>query len=284
MISESSLVRVSRGNPCLICGKPDWCGRSTDGVYAICMRISEGSIKTTGNGGSLHVLQNSTDRSWRPTMRVLERSTPARQFGEFSAECVAALNSVWLTRLAEALGVSELSLAQLGIGWAREHKAWSFPMKDESGLVQGVRLRSWRGGKWSVKGGHEGLFIPIGLDCADLLLITEGPTDTAALLDLGFIAVGRPSAKGGKALLVRLICRIKPLSVVIMADSDSVGIEGAERFAHEARLFVRQVKIITPPSGIKDTRAWKQTGATHDDIVAAIESAPMQGMRIGVSR
>jgi hypothetical protein len=78
-------------------------------------------------------------------------------------------------------------------------------MMDVAGRVQGIRLRFSNGRKLAVRGGREGLFVPSGLAATNQLLICEGPTDTAALLDLGFAAVGRPSCAGGTRLLVELL-------------------------------------------------------------------------------
>ena len=56
------------------------------------------------------------------------------------------------------------------------------------------------------------------------MLICEGPTDTAALLDMGFAnVVGRPSCTGGIKLLVELVCQRRSEEVVVVADGDEPG-------------------------------------------------------------
>ena len=87
------------------------------------------------------------------------------------------------------------------------------------------------GKKIAVKGGHDGLFIPEGIDARGLVLVCEGPTDTAALLDLGFNAVGRPSCRGGVKLLVGLVQKHRPSGVVIVSDGDAPGQRGGESLA-----------------------------------------------------
>lgn len=43
---------VSKGHPCDICGKPDWCTRSDDENYAICRRVLQnGGIRKTDQSG-----------------------------------------------------------------------------------------------------------------------------------------------------------------------------------------------------------------------------------------
>lgn len=56
---NSPLRRVKRNHKCEICGKLDWCNYSEDGVFALCMRVSAGSIKQAKNGAYVHVLTPS---------------------------------------------------------------------------------------------------------------------------------------------------------------------------------------------------------------------------------
>jgi len=57
--TASKWVRVTKHNPCPICGKPDWCLTSEDGKSAICARTE--SDKPAGNKGAgwLHTLNSS---------------------------------------------------------------------------------------------------------------------------------------------------------------------------------------------------------------------------------
>ena len=55
--SQPEINRVSKDNPCPICGKPDWCGIAEDGSFAVCMRIE--SFNPTENHGWLHVLNEN---------------------------------------------------------------------------------------------------------------------------------------------------------------------------------------------------------------------------------
>lgn len=50
--THSRLIRVTRTQPCPICGKPDWC--SVGLGFAVCMRVP--SYRLTRNGGFLHQL------------------------------------------------------------------------------------------------------------------------------------------------------------------------------------------------------------------------------------
>ena len=277
----SPMLRVSRQRPCPVCGRPDWCLVSENESAAICARISEGAAKTCGDAGYLHILRERPQEfSPRRTRTVRMRDESRRELVEMAADYCAAADPALVMALAEELGLSDRSLGRLRIGWSAEHGAWSFPMSDERQCVRGIRLRTPGGRKFAVSGGREGLFIPIGLTFLDRLLICEGPTDTAAALDLGFEAVGRPSCTGGTRLLRNLVSGKRPSEVVVVADGDGPGLRGAESLAATLVLCCPAVRIIQPPEGIKDLRAWLQAGATHDKVLAVIEAAPLRKLKL----
>lgn len=300
--------RVSKGRPCPVCGKSDWClyaGPDDAPTAAICARVE--SAKPVGAAGSgwWHRLRSDDDR--RP-VRGFKVSVPMRQqpqdlqpraaggdprdagpidLEQLAADCCAAVRSDDLQRLAASLGLSVESLQRLRVGWAARHLAWSFPMLDAAGRVLGIRLRKPNGFKFAVGGGHDGLFLPDGLDidaAGGRLLVCEGPTDTAVLLDLGFSAVGRPSCTGGVRLLVELVKQRRPAEVCIVADGDAPGQRGAGNLAAVLLAYSPAVRILTPPAGIKDAREWKRRGATAADLATAIAAAPVRRLAIVVSR
>ncbi|MDZ7619604.1 MAG: hypothetical protein U1E05_21605, partial [Patescibacteria group bacterium] len=184
-----------------------------------------------------------------------------------------------LERFAGELGVSSESLRRLGVGYSPDRRAWLFPMQTAAGDICGARLRLPSGRKLSIAGGKEGLFIPEGIG-PDTLLLPEGPTDTAALLDLGFSAVGRPSCRGGVGLLVDFCKRLHPGQVVVVSDADKPGRDGAQALAQRLRAYVPSVRVIEPPAGVKDARAWKQAGAARAEVQAAIDAAPALRLEI----
>ncbi len=187
----------------------------------------------------------------------------------------AAVGADALARFAAELSVSVEALQRLRIGWDGE--AWTFPMADAAGVVTGIRRRLLNGRKLSVKGGREGLFVPVELPTSDLLLITEGPTDCAALLTLGFASVGRPSCRGG----VPLVCDVaRGRDAVIVADCDEPGRLGAETLAVALALACPSARVIRPPAGIGDARAWVQAGGTHADVQRTINAA--ETLRFGI--
>jgi P4 family phage/plasmid primase-like protien len=91
------------------------------------------------------------------------------------------------------------------------------------------------------------------------ILIVEGASDVAAAYDLGFTAVGRPSAEGGKEHLAKLTTSRR---VVIIGENDSgAGRTGMESAFAALRETCESVTKILPPETIKDLRVWKNDGA-----------------------
>ena len=181
--------------------------------------------------------------------------------------------------LATILGVSSHSLHRLGIGWSERRQAFAFPMRNAEGVLTGIRLRRLDGTKYAVPGSRDGLFLPDDLRQPSQLLVAEGPTDTAALLGLGFDVVGRPSCTGGTRPLVALIRRHRPQEVVVVADRDEPGQRGAHTLSERLALYAPRVRILTPPAA-KDVRAWVNTGATRRDIETAINKAGVRKLQL----
>ncbi len=244
--------RVTRAEPCPICGKPDWCGRSPDGSAAVCMRVE--SPYPTRNGGWLHHLQEHPPPP-RPAPR---RPAPAS-----SAPDVEILWRKWRdattaerrTRLAASLGIGPAAIEALRAAWAPPHLAWAFPMQDAAGRTVGIRLRAEDGRKWSVRGGREGLFVP-DRPPSPCVTVCEGPTDTAAAVELGLFAIGRPSCTGAVDLTVAFLRAGRFARAVIVADADAPGRAGAARLAGKIPI---PHAVIVPPA--KDLRAWVAAGA-----------------------
>ena len=263
-------VRVTRHRPCPICGKPDWCGVSADGEVACCMRVK--SDRPVRNGGWLHRIAGTPPPpvpreyvprpprrpppDWVALLRRLRRDTRAAD----------------VERLAAGLGVSPGSLLRLGVAWAAPHRAWAFPMCNGRHETVGVRLRADDGRKWAVAGSRNGLFFPVGLQGTGSLLVCEGPTDTAAMLNLGYDAIGRPSCTGAVEMVIQAVRTLRRRDVVVVADADGPGIDGADRMARALTEAGRRPRVIRPLRG-KDARAWVQAGATRAVVDTAVQNA-----------
>ena len=96
---------------------------------------------------------------------------------------------------------------------------------------------------------------------------------------LRFSVVGRSSCTGVSSLVVDFVRRLRPALAVLVADHDGPGMEGA---ADCASHLVRScpVCVITPPTGVKDLREWKQRGARKADIEKLIEDSHVRRLSI----
>jgi hypothetical protein len=172
-----------------------------------------------------------------------------------------------LAELSVTLGVSRNALTVLGVGWDGE--AWTFPMVDGGRFVIGIQRRFPNGKKLCVTGSHLGCFVPFGVpgEMSELVVIVEGASDCAAVLDAGFDCIGRPSCTGGVEIVKAIIG--SRLDVVILRDFDAPGIDGAERLAAALWHPGRLVKVIDPLRG-KDARAWRPT---HGELQTVTDNA-----------
>lgn len=280
MTRASGWMRVSRSRPCPICGRPDWCLISADGTAVICPRTE--SPRRIGDAGYLHrLVDDARPRPLTSTRIIPTRPVPTDQFDALAAQYQRAVDPGRLVGHAASLGLSTRSLVALGIGWSADHGAWSYPMRDCTGRVVGIRLRRPSGRKYAVRGSREGLFGPATRPTDDTLYVVEGATDTAALIDLGVPSVvGRPSCSGGNRHVVALVCQRRLASVVVIADADPPGLRGADELARVLVAHVRDVRVITPPGGVKDIREWVRRRATHADLRALVDAAPVRRLTI----
>jgi hypothetical protein len=274
MSDRDRMLRVSRRKPCPVCGRPDWCLVAEDGSAAICARIVEGSVKKCGEAGYLHILidrHNGHDRHKRSAnKRRLVTNVPmalntSSNFGRLARQYQQQLTTERLSALANSLNVSAASLQRLTIGW--DGNSYTFPMCNDLGNVIGIQRRFLGGRKISVTGSKIGLFVPSDLLVDGILLICEGPTDTAAALDLGYAAIGRPNCNSR----IRMVARfVSGREVVIVGDNDDVGRAGAEKLATKLALCCPAVRILYPPASIKDLRNWWQAGLTAEEFSGII--------------
>jgi 5S rRNA maturation endonuclease (ribonuclease M5) len=181
--------------------------------------------------------------------------------------------------------VSPEPLRRLGVGWNANEGCWTFPLSDADRQVVGINRRFGNGRKMVMPGHRAGLYLPCDLPTSlsgETLLICEGGSDTAAALDLNFIAVGRFNCMASVMLLVDLVRRTRPDAVVIIADADATGRRGAQDLAAAIKPRVIVCKIVEPPAPHKDLRAWLVAGASRQDVLEAVRTASAMALRIEV--
>ena len=292
--------RVSKREPCPVCGHADWCVVSNDGGTCICMRTE--SDRPHAKGGWVHVLK----RIPPPVRRTLKVAPVRKQL--FDAERAMAgfrdefegKGRSWdvfdsAIKLGDELGLAGAVVDRLECGRSAFYCAWCFPMRDGSGKIVGIRLRRYgTSDKWSVAGSKDGLFYDPGLTAAEEtsngkkgreIVIVDGASDCAAGYEIGLPCVGRSSCATGAEDLKELCNRLKVSRVTIIADNDAYkaritytakgvpvrtmwqpGKEGAEKLARD---LGRVYRIVTPPK--KDLRDWVKAGCTAKTFTMVAE-------------
>lgn len=272
-------ARVSKRKPCEICSGTNWCLVAKDGKSCICPRVE--SKRIYGDAGFLHVLEGVVYEAPKKRPAKLMQAPLFQDFRVLSQRYRQALGEKQAIDLSDKLGISIDSLIHIGAGWCEESRAFSFPMYNEQQVVVGIRLRKLDGPKFAVSGSKNGLFIPLDLHADSRVFILEGPTDTAAMLDLGFDAIGRPSCSSCVAMTRVWVESRRIDEIVIVSDRDepkphptrgmwTPGQEGTKVLADELKK-VASVKVIMPPSG-KDARQWLRDGATYEEVIETIDS------------
>ena len=249
-------VSATRAKPCPVCNKPTsnregycvidwvrgrvWCGHARDSFQGRFFNVSAGE--------------------WSPppeTVRTV-RNDPEVNWEALQLDLATAMTPQLRRKHAKSIGVSENALIRLRAGF-HESGAVSFPMRWADGKIGGIRLRAEDGFKFAVRGSKNLLFIPDNFSRSGRVVICEGPTDTAAGIDVGLNIVGRASAMTCREELFK-ICQ-QASNVIIVRDADEVGLRGAEQVAADLHKAHIPVKIIRP-LGHKDLRAWRADGLT----------------------
>jgi len=253
-------IKVSKSNPCKVCGKSDWCTISSDTGFSCCMRVQ--SDFPIANGGWLHkgdsVIQKEMMRNEKPV-------TPAHTLDAVAWWSAArrAINLEKLDVWAERLGIPCSYLLFMGATTACEMLC--FPMRDGTGKICGIRTRNINGDKKAITGSKAGVFIPGVHDADREPIICEGPTDAASAMALGFEPIGRPSCLGCEVQVIDTLKRFGNKTVTLCADNDGPGINGAKKLLDTLRAARISVRVVTP--GIhKDLRDWLKAGATSEIV------------------
>jgi len=246
----------SKENPCPACGGHDWTCRAGQRKF-ICMRIQ--SEHPSKDGGWFHdygrskPVQMPVKRFIAPPKMKMDFQYQQNIYEGYSDKCFGII--------ADKLGVSLNSVKDLGVGFSEGFKSWTFPMRDGDNKIIGIHLRCDDGSKKCVTGSQGGLFIP-QIEPQKLAYICEGASSTAALLTMGFYAIGRFSCNSGADMLKTALKRLDVTRIVIVADNDTLktapngktfrpGQDGATRLKKELGLMS---VIFTCPNPVKDCR------------------------------
>jgi hypothetical protein len=162
------MSRVSRRHPCPVCGRHGWCGFSEDGARAVCMRVSDGAVAESKNGGFLHILRER-ERDFTPPVSLSKPRPCVAPIERRHTVYTALLDGLTLSgRHADDLlrrGLSDTEAARNlyastpGRAAAKKLCAEMSSRFDLSGVPGFFRS----GGAWRLNVGdwHQGFFVPV---------------------------------------------------------------------------------------------------------------------------
>jgi len=214
-------VRVTRNNPCPVCGKYDNCCVTEDGGAAWCGRVSS---ETVNNGGqSLHILKERE----RPEQLAPRLAQKPVYFTKEAQKLSKSAEAADLERLAKQLlhGTPHSPARMfkgISVGYDSDKRYWTIPERDDLGNVIGICRRYEDGSKFMIEGGKRGLIYQKDWYCQlGPVYCPEGFTDVAALQNCGFCTIGRPSCSGGIEMLGNLLLRAPSgKRIIILGEND----------------------------------------------------------------
>ena len=280
---------VTREKPCPVCGKPDWCRVAKGGRLVTCHRSQAAPgawrmLKGTKSGGGVFALDDGLDtRTFLPRTvatvpaRVQPQAAPGDLWGD-RAKAWQDVAGDSVQRLAGILGVDAADLHAIGCGWDSIRAAWTFPVRDGTGVVVGIAQRfeephQNRQGKVITKamvtGSRQGLFYDPRTWSRGTgpILLVEGASDTAAAMTMGLSVIGRPSNRGGIDHLADLLRAVPESRTILVVgerdqkgDGNWPGRDGAIATATGlAKKLHRAIGWAIVPDEAKDTREFLQT-------------------------
>jgi len=251
----------------MICGGTDWCSFGDHAV--ICRRIESEKPHEdrSGNLDGWYHFYEEKQKPNIPTRKIFSKSPLLNASSLIDSWRRNTAYGILRYQAAE-FGVSFQSLKALGMCWSQKDRALAFPMHDQNGIC-GIRLRNREGMKWAVPGSKGGIFMPDdSIEQQEMVLLPEGPTDTAAAITMGFYSWGRPNCNSGGEIIRDLIRSRGIRKAVVVSDHDEIkrngsrpGLEGALRL--KAMLGIPSVIFIPP---LKDLREYLKAGATKQMI------------------
>ncbi len=156
------LPRVSRTNPCRICGKTDYCGfmELKDRTFCICMRESEGSFGVASNGGYKHFIPGGNGEYGFVRSEVKDTKAPVARVNSVYKEYLNMLTlNKHHTDLNLARGFSQEQLDLLQYKTVEDRTTDLTSMALDVSFVPGFFKNDF--GEWSINFLAEGYFIPV---------------------------------------------------------------------------------------------------------------------------
>jgi hypothetical protein len=229
-----------------------------------------------GEAGHLHILRDDAPTSQKidRVVKSLPKSDPKpdMDWEGITIECFGRMTPESTAHLAAELGLKTMSLQRMNVGWEDRKEAHTIPMVDADQNFCGVQLRFPADKKKRyITGSTIGIFCPYDISGDGILLVCEGASDTMAMLDHGFDAVGRSNCKAKPDTLIGWLKQGPRRDVAIIADNDPEGIQGATILGRQIRWHTKTCRVVRP-SVFRDARAWSKR-ASRSQMVEVIVNA-----------
>lgn len=136
-------------------------------------------------------------------------------------------------------------LRDYGIKWNETESCWVCPMLNPQNQICGLQRRFKNGRKICISGSKLGVFTTTG-GHQDHIVICEGLSDSIAAANLGFDAVGRPTALVSKPVIEWIFSRHYIKRVTLVSDGNELERAAALKLARELKLPFSQTQILYP--------------------------------------
>lgn len=173
-----------------------------------------------------------------------------RQVEEYLHVITCPRNYKMIEKQAAALNIRTEALLLMQATYDQDKAVLVFPMFNEKKQPSGARFRRSDGKKYSLKGGQEGVFLSRTFTPSKPVIITEGPTDASAAVQVGFEnVIGRPNCNGGAGVIKKLMHGHRSTPIVVITDPDDVGINGATSLAQD---MSNPIVVIAGPCDLRE--------------------------------
>jgi len=248
--------RIGDETECPICRHLGWCMVSSDHRYICCKRVR--SPIALGEAGSIH--------PYRGVLNIHPQQT--NYDPNYWRKTWAKSTTILPGYLASLWNVSLESIEVFNTTWHTSKRCYLFPMYNGTGEMVGLQERHLTGEKKATAGSKLGLFIPtFNFRQTKGLIITEGVSDAVVLYDdTRLPIIGRPSCSTGTTHIKDFLNSYTNIkNVVIVADNDDVGIQGAQSLRDTLKDTIKylDVTILPPVAGSKDVREMKRNNPSY---------------------
>jgi len=159
-------------------------------------------------------------------------------------------NEPAMTEIRTLRGLTQESIERYEIGWHKDRKVYTIPVREEDGSIRNVRFYNphpaeGRRKIWGLTGRNTPVLYPIDQLESDTLIFTEGEWDAIVTIQHGYPAITRTAAASVWYPAWAELFRDK--HIYICQDKDRAGQIGAKKIGRGLEKIARSVKVIDLP-------------------------------------